>query len=114
LLAAAGIYGVISYWVNASRAELGVRVALGAARGAIVGLVLQRGLLTTGLGLLAGLACSVYATRLLDRFLYGVRPGDPLTIAVVVGVLAAVALLACLMPALRAARTDPMRTLRLE
>jgi putative ABC transport system permease protein len=114
LLAAAGIYGVISYWVSSSRAELGVRLALGAARGSIIGLVLRRGLLTAGLGLGVGLLASVYASRALRQFLYGVRPDDPVTIALVVGVLGGAALLASLPPALRAAGTDPMRTLLLE
>jgi hypothetical protein len=114
LLAAAGIYGVIIYWVNSSRAELGLRLALGAARGSIVGLVLRRSLLTAGLGLGVGLLGSVYAGRALRQFLYGVRPGDPITIALVVGVLGGAALIASLRPALRAAGTDPMGTLRLE
>jgi predicted permease len=112
LLAVVGIYGLISFTVGLRRQELGVRVALGAANRQILGLVLKDGLLTVGSGLGIGAVAALVLTRGLAGLLYGVRPGDPATLLAVTLLLAAAALLACLVPARRAARADPMHALR--
>lgn len=112
LLAAIGVFGVVSYAVTQRQKELGVRIALGARASEIVGLVVGQGmkpvLFGAGLGLLGALA----ASRLVASLIYGVSMNDPLTYAMVGGLLAAIAVLACLVPALRATRIDPIRVLR--
>jgi putative ABC transport system permease protein len=111
-LAAVGIYGVMSYLVAQRTHEIGVRVALGAGPREILRMVLLRGLKTTGIGLAVGIAASLALTRLIGRFLFGVKNTDPVTYAVVALVLMAVALAACYVPARRAARVDPLVALR--
>jgi putative ABC transport system permease protein len=111
-LAAVGIYGILSYLVSERRQEIGIRMALGAARGEILRLVLGKGLLLSGIGLVLGLAASFGLTRVLQSMLFAVTPNDPLTLAVVAGVIALVAVIACVTPALRATKVDPLVVLR--
>jgi ABC-type antimicrobial peptide transport system permease subunit len=94
--------------------ELGIRLALGAPAGRLIHLVLSQGMKLTALGLLIGLVGAVALSHSLANFLYGLSPFDPLTFAGVVVTLAAVSLTACLVPAWRAARVDPMIALRSE
>jgi putative ABC transport system permease protein len=112
VLAAAGIYGVLAGSVAERTREIGVRAALGASRASIVGMVLRHGLSLTGMGIAIGLVGAIAATRAIATMLFGVTRLDPTTYAGVVALLAAVALLACCLPAWRAARLDPARTLR--
>jgi putative ABC transport system permease protein len=114
LLAAIGIYGVISYSVEQRTHEMGIRAALGASKGDLMRLILRSGMLMTGIGLILGFACAFGLTRLLAGLLFGVGERDPLTIGVVAVLLACVALLACYFPARRATKVDPMVALRYE
>ena len=114
VLAAAGIYGVLSGSVVERTREIGVRTALGASRGRIVGLVLRQGLLLTGLGLVVGLAGAAGAGQAIAAMLFGVSPLDLVTYTGVVILLGGVAALACSVPAWRAARVDPVSTLKAE
>jgi putative ABC transport system permease protein len=114
LLAALGIYGVIAYAVSQRTREIGVRVALGATPRDVLRLVVGQGVRMTATGLGVGLLVSLAATRLMRSMLFGVEPSDPLTLAAVLAVLGAVALLASYLPARRAARTDPLQALRAE
>ncbi|MGI9041700.1 MAG: FtsX-like permease family protein, partial [Gemmatimonadales bacterium] len=114
LLAALGLYGVMSYAVSQRTAEIGVRMALGASAGDVRRMVVRRGMLLALLGIGLGLAGAVAATRLLSGFLVGVRSTDPANLGAVVFLFAMVALLASSLPAHRAARLDPMRALRTE
>jgi len=112
LLAAVGLYGVIAYGVARRTREIGVRVALGARPKDVLALVVGDGARLLGAGLLIGLALALAATRLLRGLLFGVSPSDPASLAGVSALLAAVALLACALPALRASRVDPVVALR--
>jgi ABC-type antimicrobial peptide transport system permease subunit len=114
VLAAAGIYGVLAGSVAERTREIGVRSALGATRGRIVGLVLRQGLRLTGLGVALGAAVAVAAARAIAAMLFGISPLDPLTYLGVAALLAAVSAAACAVPAWRAARVDPAETLRAE
>jgi putative ABC transport system permease protein len=114
LLAAFGIYGVLASLVAERGREIGVRTALGATPGDTLRLVMVHGARLTALGLTAGIVGALALGRLLAGLLYGVRPGDPLTLAAVAALLALVAALACLLPALRAVRVSPMVALRSE
>ena len=111
-LAAVGTYGVISYTASLRTREVGIRMALGARRADVLGMVLRQGLALTGAGLALGLAASLALTRLLSSLLFEVKPGDVTTSAAVALVLAAVALAASYLPARRASRVDPMVSLR--
>jgi ABC-type antimicrobial peptide transport system permease subunit len=112
LLAAVGTYGVFSYFVTERRQEIGIRMALGADRARILRLVLQRGLLLSGAGLTIGLAASIALGRLLSTLLFDVTTRDPRTLAAVAGIMAVVATIACIIPAWRATRVDPLVVLR--
>ncbi len=114
VLAAIGLYGVIAYAVGQRTREFGIRVALGATKGDVLGLVLRRGLVLTGIGIVAGVAGSLALTRLLTRYLFEVKPTDPVTFVEVSLLLIAVALFASWLPARRAAKVDPMIALRCE
>jgi putative ABC transport system permease protein len=114
LLAAIGMYGVISYSVTQRTQEIGIRMALGAERGSVFGIVLRQGARLAGTGIAIGLMGALAVTRTLSSFLYGVRPTDPLTFGAVVMLLAMVALLACYLPARRATQVDPVIALRNE
>ncbi len=114
LLSAVGIYGVISYSVAERTSEIGIRGALGASRGNVLGLILRHGIWMTGAGLGIGLLGALGLTRLMATLLFGVGAWDPLTLAGVAGILIGVGLLACYIPARRAAKVDPMVALRYE
>jgi putative ABC transport system permease protein len=113
-LGVTGIYGVLSYFVAQRTREIGIRVALGAQRSNVFGLVLMEGAKMSGLGILIGIAAALALTRLMQSLLYGVGTSDPLTFLGVVIVIAIVTLLACYLPARRAMRVDPMVALRYE
>ncbi len=112
ILSAVGIYGVIAYFVTQRTPEIGVRMALGATPRHVVRLVLRQAAIPVTAGLLLGLVASAAATRVLSAYLVGVEPTDPLTLASVVAVLAAAALLAGFLPARRAASVDPTQALQ--
>jgi predicted permease len=114
VLASLGLYGVISYFVGQRTHELGIRIALGAQRQNVMRLVLVDGLKMTVAGVVVGLLAALALTRLLSSALYGVSTRDPLTFIVITGLLISVAMLACLLPALRATRVDPLVALRHE
>ncbi len=112
LLAVIGLYGVMSCAVSQSARELGLRMALGAGASNLLRLVLSRGMTLTALGVLLGSAVALLSTRLLGNLLYKVSPRDPLAFALAFAMMTLAALMACLLPAWRAMRTDPARALR--
>jgi putative ABC transport system permease protein len=114
LLAAVGLYGVISYSVVQRTRELGIRIALGAKRSDILGLVVRQGMSVVARGLAGGLIASFLLTRLMRGLLFGVSPTDPAIFFFLALALAAVALVACLLPARRASAVDPAVALRSE
>jgi len=114
LLAALGLYGVISHSVTQRRHEIGVRVALGAAHRDVLRLIVQQGMGLTVIGLLVGLLAALAATRVMGSLLFETGASDPLTLSGVSAFLAMVALIACYVPARRATRVDPMVALRVE
>ena len=114
LLGVVGLYGVIAYSVSQRTREIGVRIALGAQRREVYRLILQEASRLVALGITAGLLCSLAATSVLGKLLFGVRSWDPPTIGLVVAVLAAAALLASYLPARRAASVNPVEALRAE
>ena len=114
LLAAAGLYGLLSYSVETRRREIGIRLALGATRGAVVGLVMRETGWLLGIGSAAGLAITVAAGRTAASLLYGLQPNDPLTLATAVITLLVIGLASAYVPARRAATLDPLTALRQE
>lgn len=114
VLAAIGLYGVVSYTVAERTREIGIRMALGAQQSDATRLILRQGLALTGVGIAIGLVCAFYATRLLEGMLFGVSLRDPITFVAVIALMCAAALLASYVPARRAARVDPMVSLRYE
>nr|MBA3641358.1 ABC transporter permease [Acidobacteriota bacterium] len=113
-LAAIGIYGVMAYVVAQRTTEIGVRMALGATPGEVFRLVIGDGLRITAVGIAGGVAGSLLMARWLTALLFGVTPGDPLTLGITAGLLLLVAAAACYLPARRATRVDPMVALRPE
>ncbi|HYL72909.1 MAG TPA: FtsX-like permease family protein, partial [Bryobacteraceae bacterium] len=114
ILAAVGIYGVMAYLVNQGTREIGIRIALGATERGILTLVVRQGMTLALTGVATGLAGAIALTRFLRTLLFGVNATDPLTFAGIALLLAAIALLASYIPARRAARIDPMVSLRCE
>ena len=114
ILAATGIYGVLSGSVNERTREIGVRAALGASRGNIFALVIREGLVLTMLGVVIGLSAALAASQAIVTLLFGISRVDPVTYLVVIATMVGVSLLACWLPAWRAARVDPSITLRAE
>jgi len=114
LLAAVGLYGLLSYAVAQRTREIGIRVALGAHTGTVVRLVVRQGLIMSAVGAAIGLAITFGVTRLLTALLFGVAPHDPVILGGVVAILLTVGVVASMVPALRAARVDPVTALRAE
>ncbi|MGD2093378.1 MAG: ABC transporter permease [Phycisphaerales bacterium] len=114
VLSALGIYGVMAYSMSQRTHEIGIRVALGASEGNIIRMTLRQGIKLVLVGVSLGLIGALVLTRLLTGFLFGVSSRDPITLFTVIGVLVIIALLACYVPARRAAKTNPMEALRYE
>jgi putative ABC transport system permease protein len=114
LLAAIGVYGMLSYSVQQRSQEIGIRMALGAHRSDVLGMVVKQGMTLAGLGIVIGVAGALALSRLLTALLFGVKPYDPMTFVAVALVLAATSMVACWIPAWRATRVDPMLALRYE
>ena len=112
ILATVGVYGVISYLVTQGTHDIGIRIALGAPRAGILGLVVKQGMELAAVGIAAGLAGALLLTRLMNSLLFGVSATDALTFSAVAAVMAGVALLASYVPARRATRLDPLAALR--
>ena len=114
LLAAIGLYGVMAYSVERRTREIGIRVALGAERSGVIGLVMREVVLLAAIGIGVGLPIALLLTKYLRSQLFGLEPNDPLTLAIATAAMAGVALLAGYIPADRAARVDPILALRYE
>ena len=114
LLVGTGLFGTLAYAVSRRTSEIGIRIALGADVRRVVWMILREALGLAGIGVAIGLPAALAATRLVETMLFGVTPHDGVTIAVSVGLLAAVAVAAGLIPAMRAARIEPMRALGME
>jgi len=111
-LAALGLYGVLAHAVADRRREIAMRVALGATRARVLGLVAREGAVLVGIGVVLGIAGGLAGVRLLEHLLFEVRPGDPLALLAAIAILLAAALLALWLPARRALRVEPMAALR--
>ena len=114
LLAEVGLYGVLSYSVSQRTREIGIRMALGAQAGAVLQLILRHGIMLAGLGLSIGLIIALGLTRILQSVLYEVSALDPLSFAAVAVLLTLIGIAACLLPARRATRVNPIEALRAE
>jgi putative ABC transport system permease protein len=114
LLSFVGLFGVMAHAVSQRTNEIGIRVALGASAGSVMGLVARQGLILVAIGMVAGVTAATALTQVIARFLWGVTATDPLTFGLVLVAMALVALLACYIPARRALRIDPMIALRWE
>jgi ABC-type antimicrobial peptide transport system permease subunit len=114
ILAATGIYGVMAYSVSRRTREIGIRMAIGATQAEVLTSVARRAATLIGTGLALGLALALVAGQLLERILYGVKPGDPLSLAIVFALMLTIGAAATFLPARRAARIDPMQALRQE
>jgi ABC-type antimicrobial peptide transport system permease subunit len=114
LIATIGLYGVMSYMVARRRNEIGIRMALGADRREVIGMVMREAGRLLGAGVLVGLVASIVAARAASTLLFGLSPGDPLTLLTAAAVLGAVAMVASYLPALRASRLEPTEALREE
>jgi putative ABC transport system permease protein len=114
VLALIGMYGLMAYWVSQRRQEIGVRMALGARRVEVVRLVIRQGMGIALAGITLGVAGALALTRVMSSLLYDVQPGDPQTFVAVTTALAATALVACCVPAFKAAHVDPATALRHE
>jgi putative ABC transport system permease protein len=114
VLAAIGIFGVLSYAVSQRTREIGIRMALGAQEGTVIGLVVRQAMILVVSGVAAGTIAALFLSQTMTRMLFDVAPTDPATFASVAGVLVAVALFASYLPARRATRVDPVVALRAE
>ena len=114
LLAAIGVYGIMSYSVGRRTREIGIRMAIGAQHSDVMRLILNQGLLIAGAGLVVGLGAAYLAARYFQNFLFGIGAGDALTYGAITLILASVTLLACFLPARRATKVDPLVALRTE
>jgi ABC-type antimicrobial peptide transport system permease subunit len=114
LLAGVGLYGVLSYVVTQRVTEIGIRIALGAQRSQVLGMVLKDGLRPVGIGLLIGACGGTAVGYVIRSLLYGTRPADPVVLTGMVATMLAVAVVACAAPAWRASSVDPMQALRTE
>ena len=113
-LAALGLYGILTYSVTRRTREIGIRIALGSPRTKICGLIVRQGIIMVGLGILIGVLVSLSCGPLMRHFVYGVTPHDPANMICVTALLAGIAILACWLPARRAAHVDPLIALRSE
>ena len=114
LLAAVGLYGVISYTVAQRTNEIGVRMALGSQRAGVIGLILGEVSILIGIGLAIGLALTLAGSKAANSLLFGLKPRDPPTLTLAIFILAAIGLASSFWPARRASRLDPMAALRYE
>jgi ABC-type antimicrobial peptide transport system permease subunit len=112
VLAVIGIYGVIAYFVAQRTNEIGIRMALGAGTGRVIGMVVRQGVLLAAIGIVIGSVAALLVTGMLQQMLFGVTTRDPLTFVVVAVLIAVVSLAASFLPARRAARVDPLEALR--
>jgi ABC-type antimicrobial peptide transport system permease subunit len=112
VIASLGLYGLLAQTVSARGREIGIRMALGATWRSVMQMVMSRGIVLTGAGVGIGAVLAWTVTRAMETLLYGVGAADPLTFAAVAGLLGAVSAVACAIPAVRAARVDPMLVLR--
>jgi ABC-type antimicrobial peptide transport system permease subunit len=114
LLASVGIYGLVSFSVTMRRREVGLRTALGASAGDVTRALVKHGVLLVGAGLAIGLVASLAGTRIMEGLLYGIEPRDPVTFGAIGVLVFAITVIACWLPAWRAARMSPMIALRQE